>query len=220
MSSRPYFGVSATRHSMFIKLNPLDDGTLEDADQAWGDFIEKYSPLIFGVCKTFSLQNADAEDITQSTILKVLSELKHGKFTYDSQHRFRSWLATVTGNAIRDGFRKMKRMRHEQQELLDSIPEESLVDAMEQEVHQKYLLGQALEILKASVNDENWRVFQVRVLEARTTKEAAKILGKSEGSIDVTCSRMRLKLKSISDQLIRESDQLGIKVHYLSSKPL
>jgi DNA-directed RNA polymerase specialized sigma24 family protein len=91
---------------------------------------------------------------------------------------------------------------------------------MEQEVHQKYLLGQALEILKASVNDENWRVFQVRVLEARTTKEAAKILGKSEGSIDVTCSRMRLKLKSISDQLIRESDQLGIKVHYLSSKPL
>ena len=211
MSSKPYFGVSATRHSMFVKLAPRDlHSPVEDSDQAWEDFIEKYTPLIFGVCKAFAIQNADAEDITQSTILKVLSEFKQGKFSYDSQHRFRSWLATVTGNAIRDSFRKMKRVQHTPHEYLDSIPEESLVEAMEQEVHQKYLLGQALEQLKETVQPDHWQIFQVRVLEGRTAKEAAKLLGKSEGNIDVICSRLRLKLKAISDKLIHESDQLGI----------
>jgi len=219
VSPKPYFGVSATRHSMFVKLTSSEhESPLEYPEQAWEDFIEKYTPLIFGVCKTFAIQNADAEDITQSTILKVLSELKQGKFAYDSQHRFRGWLATVTGNAIRDGFRKMKRMRHGQQDFLEAIPEESLVDALEHEVHQRYLLGQSLDRLKEVSNPEHWRVFQVRVLEERTTKEAAKILGKSEGSIDVTCSRLRLKLKTISDQLLRESEQLGIPTKQPPSK--
>lgn len=222
MSSRPYFGVSATRFSMFAKLAPSgQDKPTDEFEKAWHEFIEKYTPLLFGICRSFGLQNSDAEDITQTTILKVITLIKEKKFEYDSQHRFRAWLSTVTSNAIRDGYRKMKRVQHDCQEYLDSIPEEALATKIEQEVSYEYLLSQALERLEERSNPEHWQVFKVRVLENRSTIEAAKILEKSPGNVDVICSRRRIELRKIWDELICESENSGVNANWLrSARPL
>jgi|GEM_PF-2019215 RNA polymerase sigma factor (sigma-70 family) len=222
MSSRPYFGVSATRFSMFAKLAPSgQDQPTEEFENAWREFINKYTPLLFGVCRSFGIQNSDAEDITQSTILKVISLLREEKFEYDSQHHFRAWLSTVTSNAIRDGYRKMKRVQHDCQEYLDSIPENTLATKVELEVNQEYLLSQALERLEERSNPDHWQVFKVRVLENRSTIEAAKILSKSPGNVDVICSRRRIELRRIWDELICESESSESNANWLrSTRPL
>lgn len=220
MSSRPYFGVSATRFSMFAKLAPSDQvQPSEEFEKAWREFIDKYTPLLFGVCRSFGLQNSDTQDITQSTILKVLKLLKENEFEYDSQHRFRAWLSTVTSNSIRDGYRKLKRVQHDCQDYLDSIPEDSLAIKIEQEVNFEYLLSQALERLEKRSNPDHWQVFKVRVLENRSTIEAAKILAKSPGNIDVICSRRRIELRKIWDELICESENSGVDANWLRNAP-
>jgi RNA polymerase sigma-70 factor (ECF subfamily) len=72
------------------------------ADQAaWAAFTERYGRKIYGWCRYWQLQEADAEDITQAVLLKLAEKMR--AFTYDpGRGSFRAWLKTVTHNAWRD----------------------------------------------------------------------------------------------------------------------
>src|SRR5438105_5570316 len=71
------------------------------ADQAaWGEFARRYGRKIYGWCRHWQLQQADAEDVTQQVLLKLAQKMR--AFTYDPAHSFRAWLKTVTHHAWRD----------------------------------------------------------------------------------------------------------------------
>jgi RNA polymerase sigma factor (sigma-70 family) len=71
------------------------------ADQgAWGEFAERYGRKIYGWCRHWQLQEADAEDVTQQVLLKLAHKMQ--TFTYDPAKSFRAWLKTVTHHAWRD----------------------------------------------------------------------------------------------------------------------
>jgi RNA polymerase sigma-70 factor, ECF subfamily len=219
MSSQPYFGVSATRYSMFARLIPtLQNSTDQQENEFWEEFIDKYTPLIYGVCRRNNLQNADAEDITQDVILKVISKLKSGEFTYDSRHRFRAWLATVTSNLIIDGFRKARKARKDHVDYLETIQEDSLARSAQQAVDYEYFLGQALEKLEKNSTPWNWKVFSVRVLGLKSAKEAGEELGTTPGNVDTICCRMKIMLKGVWSELILESNEGGVDAGHLANK--
>jgi len=87
--SNAYFGVSITRASMLARLLP-NNGEVGAAatSQDWQEFIEKYTPLFFGICRKNNLQTVDAEDITQETLVKIITKFQKGEFVYDPKLRF------------------------------------------------------------------------------------------------------------------------------------
>jgi RNA polymerase sigma-70 factor (ECF subfamily) len=73
----------------------------EPADSsAWRDFVARYRPRIVAYCLAFPLQQADAEDVTQAVLVKLIAKMRD--FRYDPTQSFRAWLKTVTRNALLD----------------------------------------------------------------------------------------------------------------------
>ena len=71
------------------------------ADQdAWRDFVSIYGVHILHWAKKWGLQDADAEDVTQTTMLRLAKALC--EFAYDPQLSFRGWLRTLAHHAWQD----------------------------------------------------------------------------------------------------------------------
>ena len=71
------------------------------ADQAaWSEFTERYGRKIYGWCRQWNLQEADAEDVSQTVLVKLAEKMQ--TFVYDPSRSFRAWLKTVTRNAWND----------------------------------------------------------------------------------------------------------------------
>ena len=69
-------------------------------DTAWQEFTDRYRPRIYAHCLSFPLQAADAEDVTQAVLLRLVAKLP--EFHYDPAHSFRAWLRTVTRHILSD----------------------------------------------------------------------------------------------------------------------
>ena len=74
---------------------------------AWNQFVERYGPKIFGWCRQWRLQEADAEDVTQNVLLRLARKLR--TFAYDPKSSFRGWLRTLTEHACSDFLADAKR---------------------------------------------------------------------------------------------------------------
>ncbi len=68
--------------------------------EAWERFVELYRPKIYGWCRVWGLQEADAEDVAQDVIAKLTQKMTH--FDYDRTRCFRAWLKTITQHALSD----------------------------------------------------------------------------------------------------------------------
>ena len=84
-----------TRGSLLLRLREEPD-----SQAAWAEFVERYGPLIYAWCRRWQLQPADAEDVTQTVLLKLATHLK--TFVYDPARRFRGLLMTITHHAWSD----------------------------------------------------------------------------------------------------------------------
>ena len=206
--SNKYFGVSATRASMFARLLPAvgDSGQYSNGD--WHEFVETYTPLIYGVCRQFNLQSSDAEDISQDAMLKVMNVLREGKFKYDSRHKFRSWLATVIRNSVLDSLRRSKRVRAVDSELPELFADEELADSIHQRVHRELLLGMAMEAIEKETRADHWVIFEEMVLSGRTAPDLSESLGVSVSNIYVICNRIRTRISDKCVQLAGECEAI------------
>jgi RNA polymerase sigma factor (sigma-70 family) len=60
--------------------------------QAWDALVERYSPLIWSICRKYRLADADADDVAQSVWLHLVNQL--GKIREPAA--LAGWLATTT----------------------------------------------------------------------------------------------------------------------------
>src|SRR4051812_42811648 len=65
---------------------PTDQG-------AWGEFVARYGPQIYGWCRRWGLQEADAQDVTQNILLELSRQMS--RFRYNAAGSFRGWLKTI-----------------------------------------------------------------------------------------------------------------------------
>src|SRR6516164_6721992 len=96
------FSASSTSVSLLSRIRR--DAT---DPEAWREFVGRYAPKIYRWCRQWKLQEADAEDVTQNVLAKLAAKLR--TFDYDPERSFRSWLKTVTQNALRDFLAERRR---------------------------------------------------------------------------------------------------------------
>ena len=85
----------ATRFSLLVRLRDMQD------TEAWFEFVEIYTPVVYGFLRKRGLQDADAADVTQDVFRKVSRSIRG--FQCDRElGSFRGWLLTVTRNSLTD----------------------------------------------------------------------------------------------------------------------
>jgi RNA polymerase sigma-70 factor (ECF subfamily) len=155
-----------------LRSDPLDQA-------AWNDFVERYGRKIYGWCRHWNLQDADAEDVTQ-TVLLLLAR-KMSTFAYDPSRSFRSWLKTLTQHAWSDFVTDRKRADlgtgdSKVAGLLQSVEaREDLVARLNAEFDQE-LFQAAMVRVQLRVQPQTWEAFRLTALEGLSGASAAEQL--------------------------------------------
>ena len=190
-----------TRSSLLLRIRDAQD------DSAWGEFVEIYSPLIYGFARKQGLQDADAIDVTQD-VLRIVSRTI-GRLDYDPlRGSFRGWLFTIVRNELKDWFSKQRlsvrgtgdssiAKRFEELPAFES-EQSSLWD----QEHQKRIFEWAAERVRGEVQESTWRAFWQTTVDARSGKEVAAELRMSVAAVYLAKSRVMARLK----ELVRASE--------------
>jgi RNA polymerase sigma factor (sigma-70 family) len=144
---------------------------------------------------------ADAEDAVQDALLSAYKHLDQFKW----QAQMSTWLTTIVANSALTHLRRRPRQAHlslderfgEEQEYRLS---ERLADcgpSPEDACRKSQLHGRLMQFLE-ELSPSLRTAFQLRDLDGLTTKEAARILGVSDGTVKARVSRARTKLRRLA----------------------
>jgi RNA polymerase sigma factor (sigma-70 family) len=171
---------------------------------AWAEFVRRYSPQIYAWCRCRGAQEADAEDITQVVLLKLLRRM--GEFTYDATGSFRAWLKTVTHHAWCDFQKAHQRPGRGSGDsvfarLLDSVEaRDDLLRHLEEE-YTRQLLEEATFQVRLRVAPPTWEAFRLTALEGLSGAEAGARLGMRASQVFVYKFRVQRLLQETVSQL-------------------
>jgi RNA polymerase sigma-70 factor, ECF subfamily len=163
----------------------------EDAE-AWGYFYKVYSPLIFRFCQRQHLQRADAEDVCQ----KIIESMRRSLPKYAAaKGRFRYWFSRVIQRQLAKHQKRKARMPRELGgDAVDTIPAATHDPDFEEEVR-KYIVGRAVEEIRAKIAPDEWTILSEVVIKGRKPRDLAGEMGWSAPSISKAKYRLIKLLK-------------------------
>ncbi len=192
----------STRMSLLIRLRDNADA------EAWSQFVDIYSPLIFSFARRCSLQESDAADLVQEVMGEVAKSIS--RFEYDPRvGKFRSWLYKIakrTSSRIQQKQLRQPKGTGDSQslQLLNNHPDQydDLQRLWDRE-YQQQLIDWASTQVRDQFREETWRAFWLTAVEEQPPQEVAEALGLSVGSVYVAKSRVMKRLA----EKIREIDE-------------
>jgi RNA polymerase sigma-70 factor (ECF subfamily) len=165
---------------------------------AWSAFVARYGPKIYGWCRGWKLQDADAQDVAQNVLLKLAAKMS--SFRYDATGSFRGWLKTVTHHAWQDFLESRRRAGlgsgdSQVAELLQGIEaRDDLVKRLEEEFDQE-LLERAMARVQLRMAPRTWEAFRLTALEGLSGAEAGTRLQMKVATVFVAKSEVRQMLQ-------------------------
>jgi RNA polymerase sigma-70 factor (ECF subfamily) len=155
-----------------LRDRPPDQG-------AWAEFVARYGRQIYGWCRRWNLQDADAADVTQGVLLKLAREMS--TFVYDSAGSFRGWLKTLTHHAWQDLRRRQRALlvgaAGGEEERLEALAARDDLAARLEAALDRQVLDDAMDRVRLRVHPHTWQAFRLTALEGVTGPKAAALLG-------------------------------------------
>ena len=184
-----------TRASLLVRIRDQRDGT------AWGQFVESYSPLIYGFGRKHGLQDADAVDLTQE-VLRIVARTAE-RFEYDAKlGSFRGWLFTIVRNELRTWLSRQQRIivgNGEQR--LEDLADDATESALWDQDHERRLFAWAAEQVRLEVQPATWQAFWRTAVEGQSGKDVADELEMSIAAVYLAKSRVMARLKELVKEL-------------------
>src|SRR5437868_2890687 len=175
--------IPPTRASLLVRLrDPCDEA-------AWAQFVQLYTPLVYGYARKQGLQDADAADVCQEVLGAVAGAVS--RLEYDPQRgAFRDWLFTIVRHKL-SNWRKARANRTRgsgdtgMQKLLEQFPGADRLQEEWQTDWETRLFSWACEQVRDEVAGTTWQAFWRTAVEGRPAKEAAAELGLSLAAVYV-----------------------------------
>ncbi len=192
-----------TRPSLLVRLRDTADG------EAWREFVQLYTPLIFRHCQRQGLQEADAADVAQEVMRTAAREFP--RFQYDPRRgRFRGWLLQTTRHRLHQFFARRDRAPQPSSDpsferVLEQAPGPDEQARWEEEYRQRRF-DWAVDRARNEFQPTTWQAFWRTAVDAVSVKEVAAGLGISVGAVYIARSRVTARLreliKNVADQPI------------------
>lgn len=163
--------------------------------EAWGRFVELYTPLLLSWCSRLGLQQSDSADLVQDVFTHLLNKLP--AFVYDHNKSFRGWLRTVALNQWRN--RQQKRRPATGHEL-DGVPAPE-AEAFWEAEYREHLVNRALAVMRNEFQPATWQACWEVVVNQRSAEETGRQLG-------LTADAVRAAKYRVLNRLRRELDGL------------
>ena len=185
-----------TRNSLLLRIQDPSDR------DAWTEFSSIYSPVAYRIARLHGLQDADAEDLAQRTMISVSHAI--GRWEADPDRaKFRTWLSRVIRNAIIDDLRSKRPDAPAGGtsliEQLSQHPAEQFDEEFNRQSRRE-IFRCAARSIRCEFEASTWNAFWLTTVDGMSPVDAAKQLMKSVGSIYTARSRVMARLR----QKVRE----------------
>jgi RNA polymerase sigma factor (sigma-70 family) len=155
-----------------LRQEPMDQ-------RAWERFVDQYGPRILTWCRSWRLQEADAQDVAQAVMLKLVVQLQ--RFDYDPSRSFRGWLRTVVRHAWSDALSAHRPDAGSGESEIVSLLQsqearEDLVRRLEEQFDFE-LLEEATRRVQGRVEPRTWEAYRLTAHEGLPGPEAAARMG-------------------------------------------
>lgn len=147
---------------------------------AWAEFVERYGHRIHVWCLRWGLQEADAQDVSQTVLLKVLGAMQH--FRYDPSQKFRAWLKTITHHAWQDLVRSRREvvdggLAAGESDALQTLRARDDLGEQFEAAYEQELMEFALLRVRPRVQPTTWDAFRLTALEGHSGAQVSAQLG-------------------------------------------
>jgi RNA polymerase sigma-70 factor (ECF subfamily) len=166
--------------------------------EAWGRFVELYTPLLFAWARRLGVPLQEVPDLVQDVLVLLVRKLP--QFTYDPSRSFRAWLRTVLINR----WRQSCRAGHAP-EVVAELAELQAPDALgpqEEAEYRSHLVRRALEQLAPAFPPRTWEAFRRYVVDGQPPAQVAAELHLNLGTVYAAKSRILTRLRRELDGLL------------------
>jgi RNA polymerase sigma-70 factor (ECF subfamily) len=193
-----------TRMTLLQKMQKQYD------DVAWEEFVDTYSGYIYTIINSMNISDSDADDLRQQIFLKLWKKLP--EIDLSKMSRFRSYLAVVVRNAVKDFIKKKTReanrsesmMPSEELRFIESISEPE-IDAVIEKEWTNYVAALAFKNISEYFTKEAMALFN-ETLQGRDIKVVAEEMGMALS----TAYRLKSRVKeSLLTEIEALNDYLG-----------
>lgn len=160
---------------------------------AWAQVVTVFSPIVYRWCRQSGLTTHDSTDVVQEVFSNVARGI--GRFERrKAEGSFRSWLATITRNCVRDHHRRhlkepqasggtaaLLQMNQVHESLDHSISEANLTESLPRRV---------LELVESEFEPTTWQAFWLTTVEGFSAAEVAERLALNVASVYQAKSRV------------------------------
>jgi RNA polymerase sigma-70 factor (ECF subfamily) len=190
---------SRTRISLLHRIcqDPGDQAT-------WNEFVSRYGPKIYGWCRHWRLQEADAQDVTQTVLLQLATKMR--RFAYDPARSFRAWLKTLTQHAWSDFVADRQRAvtatgDSQTMDALGTLEARRDLEACLEEAFDLELVELATRRVRRRVEPRTWEAFRLIALDGLSGAEAAARLGMQVAAVFKAKSNVKKQFQEEIRQL-------------------
>jgi len=177
--------------------------------EAWNEFVDRYGPRIYGWCRRWGLQEADAEDVTQDVLLRLATKMR--SFAYDPSRSFRGWLRTLTHHAWSDFLQNRRRGGESSGdiEIAQALEQIEARDDLTRRLDEEFthaLFEEASARVRLRVRGHTWEAFRLTALEGLSAAEVGARLGMRVATVFVARSKVQ---KMLHDEVRKLDESRG-----------
>ena len=168
--------------------------------------MRRYGVQILNWCRKWKLQEADAQDVTQTVLVKLAEKMR--TFSYDPTRSFRAYLKTLTNYALCDFLESRKRPGAAgggsvAMDILQTVEaRDDLVQQLNSAFDQE-LLEEALERVQARVEPHTWEAFHLTAFEGLSGAAVAEKLAMKVATV----FKARSKVQQMLQEEIRKLEE-------------
>ncbi len=178
---------------------------------AWARLVDVFSPIVYQWARRAGLNGADSADVVQDVFIAVARKI--GKFERQKQSAsFRSWLATITRNRVKDCYKKQQRHPGgfggtEALERFRNMPDQYSMSDQELEnsislaTLDQRLPKRMLEIVKSECDTKTWQAFWLTTVKHDSAADVAERLEMPVASVYQAKSRILARLRKRMEEL-------------------
>jgi RNA polymerase sigma-70 factor (ECF subfamily) len=197
-----------TRYSLLSRLQNWDD------QESWKDFFDTYWRLIYNAAVNSGLNEAEAQDVVQETVICVAKDIE--KFKRErAKGSFKGWLRNLTRWRIRDQLRKRMPEAAAKDEAAEEkdgqVPLEEIVSATASALEelwdkewQENLFEAAVDRVKRQVKEEHFQMFDLYVVKKWPVEKVARTLGVNSGQVYLAKHRVGSLIKKEVQRLEKD----------------
>ncbi|QEG20811.1 RNA polymerase sigma factor [Mariniblastus fucicola] len=175
---------------------------------AWARMVDIFSPIIYRWSRQAGLSGCDSADVVQDVFISIARRIASFERLKDNGS-FRSWLATITRNQIRDVFRRkqkqpdarggstaMRKIADLESPIYANWEESISAANLESRLPQR-----VLQMVKSECDDATWQAFWLTTIDEKPASMVAEQLGISIASVYQAKSRTLRRLRKRMNEI-------------------